>query len=210
MKIYINNEHIGYSPAEGDTWGALLNELLNNHIVKNHGITRILMDGNDDPEFFATNGDAPVDLNIQTLEIFTKNSIEICQSGFAKAAAVTKGISAELVPCADFFRKGDTASGSRKLLEILEALKSIIDFLSHVGVSFKIDYNSISFDQKHSLAGKIDGFAQTVQELITAQEKQDYIEIADYLEYQLTEDIESWSEILEKLIDEINKISSSH
>lgn len=210
MKIYINNQNIDYSPVPEETWSALLKHLLDNFIEKNHGIIRIQLDGNDNPDFFAEKGEVAVGAEIKTLEIFTKNSLEICQSGFAKAAAVTKGISAELIPCADLYRKGEIAEGSKKLMELMEALRSIIDFLTHVGVNFAIDYDAINFNNEHTLAGKIKHFAKTVQELVEAQEKQDYVEIADYLEYQLTEDIQSWTEILEKLIDEINKIASSH
>ena len=59
------------------------------------------------------------------------------------------------------------------------------------------------FDQNTSLSKKIESFLETLSGLVAAQEKKDYIEVADYLEYQLLEDMSDWNTIANILLEEV-------
>jgi hypothetical protein len=210
MKIIVNEKALDYKPLFPMTWGKLLQDLLKDFIDKEHGITGIIVDGEPDTSILTDQRDKPVSEDIQTLEFYTKDALTITEDGFKKINSLIVQLQSEISGCVDSLRKGETKQGSRKIVNILEATKPIINFINSVGMNFSLDFSKIIFDESnYTIRDKIDEFLKSFGEFIEAQKKQDYVEIADFLEYQFSEDIEIWLKISSILLEEVRAASRS-
>jgi len=210
MQIYINDKMIDYSPQEGLTWEYFFNTLLENHINKEHGIVKVIADDNDITNYITDKKTEKIDENIKVIKLYTKDPVSITKDGLNKAFELIEKLKIEIQNTADLYRKGEIQDASTKLVSILNAIKPITNFINSVGMSFSLNYSEIMFDSNLSLLDRIKSILSSLEELLSIQLKKDYVEIADYLEYQLVEDIEDWRKIIQIISNELDKIFNSN
>jgi hypothetical protein len=211
MNIYVNDIKIGYKPLFPLTWGNFFQKLLQdeNFIKKNHGIIGIEVDGADSLEVMMDQSDTMVPEHIGEVKVYTKDSLSITRDGLAKVVTLIESIKAEITGAADLYREGNIKEASTKISRVMEALKPMINFINSVGISFSMNFDEIMFNSTTNIREKIESFLKTFQDLITAQTKKDYVEYADYLEYQLLEDMTDWNTIVNLLLKEVEASASN-
>jgi CRISPR/Cas system-associated protein endoribonuclease Cas2 len=205
MEIYVNDCKIDYQPEFPITWGNFFQKLLKetNYIRKDHGIVQVIVDDEESLQVMTEHVDKIVPEEINVLRLFTKDSISITREGFEKVSSLIDGIKTEIAAAADLYREGNIKNASSKIVTIMEAIKPMVNFIQSVGMSFNLNFDEVLFDRDTSLRQKIESFLNTLQDLVAAQMKKDYIEIADYLEYHLIDDMTDWSKIVDILLKEI-------
>jgi len=205
MEIYVNDRKIDYQPEFPLTWGNFFQKLLQekNYIRKDHGIVRIIADDEESLQVMTEHVDKMVPEDINVLQLFTKDSISITREGFEKVSGLIDGIKTEIAAAADLYREENIKEASSKIVTVMEAIKPMVNFIQSVGMSFNLNFDEILFDRDTSLREKIESFLNTLQDLVAAQMKKDYVEIADYLEYRLIEDMTDWSKLVDILLKEI-------
>ncbi|MCP5103666.1 MAG: hypothetical protein GY950_09825 [bacterium] len=212
MDIYVNGNKIDYKPMFPLTWGNFFQKLLEveDYIGKDHGIVEIAVDNVDSIEVMTEQTEQMVPETIAVIKIATKNSLDITRGGFEKVIVLLENIKTEILETADFYREGKIKEASEKVIRIMEAFKPMVNFVNSVGMSFALDFDEILFDPDTNLREKVEQFLQSFDELVAAQEKKDYVEIADYLEYQLAEDMNDWNKIVSLLLREIEALHSKN
>lgn len=212
MEIYINGNKIDYSPLFPLTWGNFFKKLLENenYIPRDHGIVAIAVDDQDALQVMTEQSENRVPEDIRGIKITTKDSLAITQDGFTKVLAILESIKREILAAADLYREGKINEASLKIVKILEAIKPIANFTNSVGMSFSLNFDQIPFDAHTTLREKVEQFLETIDELVAAQKKQDYVELADYLEYRLVKDMNDWHEIVNLLLQKIEAIHSQN
>lgn len=205
MEIYINGSKIDYQPLFPLTWGNFFQKLLENpnYIAKDHGIVAISLDNLDSLNVMTEQSDHMLPENIKIIQITTKDSLSITRDGFSKVSALLESIKREILIAADFYRQGKANEGSAKIVKIMEAIKPIVNFINSVGMSFSLNFDALPYDSNTTLQEKVGQFLETLDQLVAAQEKQDYVEIADYLEYRLVDDMNGWNTIVSLLLQEV-------
>jgi len=211
MKIYINEKEISYTPLFPLTWGNFFQKLLQNknYILEDHGIVGFEVDGIESIKTMVSDSEKMVPETIRIIKIVTKNSLDITRDGFKKISALLDSIQEEISKTADFYREGNLQEASSRIVKIMEAIKPMVNFVQSVGVSFSLNFDEILFNQTTTLRSKIETFLETFSELIISQQKKDYVEVADYLEYQLLEDMGDWKKIINLLLQEVEALSGS-
>jgi hypothetical protein len=207
MEIYVNDSKIDYQPIFPLTWRNLFQKLLQeeNYINKDHGIVRIIADEEESLQVMTDQADEMIPEDTKVLQLFTKDSLSITREGFEKVSGLIESIKTEIAAAADLYREGNIKEASSKIVNIMEAIKPMVNFIQSVGMSFNLNFDEILFDQDTSLREKIESFLNTFQDLVAAQMKRDYVEIANYLEYQLIEDMTDWSKVVDILLKEVEK-----
>ncbi len=209
MEIYINGNKIDYQPLFPLTWGNFFQKLLENenYIPKDHGIVAVSVDDTDSLNMMTEQSEKMVSDNIKVIRIATKDSLAITREGFSKASTLLENITGVIIDAADLYRQGKLKDTSDKIVKIknffIETFKPIIDFINSVGISFSLNFDALPYDSNTTLREKVGQFLKTVDELEVALEKQDYVEIADYLEYRLAEDINGLNNIVNLLLQEV-------
>ena len=205
MDIYVNEDKIDFTPLFPLTWGNFFRELLQEpgYIPKDHGIVNIVLDNVESLNVMIDSVDEMVPEDIGEMKIFTEDSISITRSGLARVSDLIESIKTEIANAADLYREGNIKEASSKIAKVMEAFKPMVNFINSVGISFSMDFDSIMFNPSTSLREKIESFLDTFSDLVAAQEKKNYIKVADYLEYQLLEDMSAWNTIANVLLEEI-------
>jgi len=207
MNIYVNDKKIDYQPLFPLTWGNFFQKLLQEerYIAKDHGIIAIQIDGQNSLQVMTEQSEKIMPEDIDIIKIYTKDSLSITRDGFAKVSILIESIKTEIMGAADFYREGNIKEASGKIVKSMEAIKPIVNFIQSVGMSFSLNFDEIMFHQTTSLRAKIDSFLTTFAELVEAQRKRDYVEIADYLEFNLVEDMSDWNVIVNILLKEVEQ-----
>jgi hypothetical protein len=205
MEIFVNDSKIDYQPMFPLSWGNLFQKLLQNenYIRKDHGIVRIIADDVESLQVMVEQTDKMVPEDIKVLQLFTNDSISITRDGFEKVSGLIESIKTEIAAAADLYREGNVKEASSKIVNIMEAIKPMVNFIQSVGMSFSLNFDEILFNQDTNLREKIESFLNTFQYLVAAQMKRDYVEIADYLEYRLIDDMTDWSKVVDILLKEV-------
>ncbi|MCP4152246.1 MAG: hypothetical protein GY757_31200 [bacterium] len=204
MDIYVNGNKIDFKPFFPLTWGNLFQKLLQSpdYIQKDHGIVGIMADNVDSLHVMTEESNKMVPESIGVLQLSTKNSLDITRGGFQKAVTLVNNIKTEINGAADLLREGNIEEASSKIAKIMEAIRPMIDFVNSVGMSFSMNFDEIEFKQGTTLRVQIESFLSSFTEMISIQEKQDFVELADFLEYQLCEDMEDWAKLFNILLRE--------
>ena len=212
MEIYVNGNKIDYKPMFPLTWGNLIQKLLQNgnYIPDDHGIVEINVDGAESLYVMTEQSEKMVPEAIATIKISTKNSLDITRDGFSKVITLLESIKKEIGKTADLYREGKINAASTKMGNVMEAIKPMVNFIHSVGMSFKMNFDEIMYDPHTSLRQKVELFLGSLDELVAAQEKKDYVEIADYLEYQLKEDMDDWKKVVALLLREAETMSANN
>ncbi len=212
MEIFVNDVKIDYAPLFPLTWNNFFQKLLQNSewIPGDHGIVGVMVDAVDSLNLMIEQSDDLVSQSIGKVEIATKGSLDITRDGFAKAFNLIGSIKSEITGAADLFREGDIEEASKKVVKIMEAIQPMVNFVQSVGLSFGLNFDEILFNPatKTSLQDKVNDFLNTLQEVIAAQQKKDYVEMADYMEYQLVEDMTDWETVIDLLLREVEASSA--
>ncbi len=210
MNIFVNGSKVDYTPLFPLTWGTFFQKLLQSHIPPEHGIVELFVDGVESIKVMTDQSEHMMPETVGEVKITTQDSLAITKNGLTKASTLIDSIKKETMNAADFFREGKYQDASGKLASIMEAIKPLINFLHSVGMSFNMNFDEIMFDPNTTLSQKIESFLQSFGELVVAQQKKDYVELADYLEYQLVEDMDDWNKIINVLLQEAEAYHSKH
>ncbi len=206
MEIKINDNLVLYEPELPISWENFLSDLLRKHIDKKHGITSIRVDGAEAIEMMTEKSQELLSKEIKCIEVFTSDSLTIAQTGIEKIFQIVGKIKADATETADLYREGKIKDASDKILYIINAMTPVIFFITSIEKNFELNFEQINYSNDTTLKEKIEYFSESFEELIQAQEKKDFIELADYLEYQFTDDLSDWEKLIEILLSEIKSI----
>jgi dimeric dUTPase (all-alpha-NTP-PPase superfamily) len=205
MKIKVNAKIIDYKPDFPLTWGNFLKKILQegNCIPKEHGVIGIKLDGVDSLNVMTEETDKMVPEDIKLVEIFTRDSITITKEGLEKVVLLIESMKVEVASAADLYREGNLKDASSKIARVMEAFKPLVNFIQSVGISFSMNFDQIMFNQTINLREKIEAFMETLTDLVSAQQKKDYGEVANHLEYKLIDDLSDWTTVANILLQEV-------
>lgn len=209
MEIKLNETTIDYKPEFPITWEDFLSYLLRNYINKKHGITRIVVDNLDSIEVMTENPKKLLSKDIKLIEIHSNDSLTITKVGFEKILQIIVKLKPESILTADLYREGKIKEASGNIIKIINTITPVIYFVTSVEKNFDFNFDKLSFSKDVSIKNKMDYFVKSFGELVAAQEKGDFIELADYLEYQFTDDLNDWEQIIAILTKEIEHSSAN-
>ncbi len=204
MDIIINGDKVDFQPLFPLTWKSFFQKLLQNHIPKDHGIVGVVVDGQEALNLMIEDSFKMVAQDTGEVQIATKDSISITKGGIKKIIALTESIKIEANQTADLYREGKIPEAAGKTAKIMKAIEPMVNFINSIGMGFSLNFDEMMFDAEITLRQKVDKFVSSLNEMISAQEKEDYVELADLLEYQLTEDMDDWTKLANLLVKEID------
>jgi hypothetical protein len=208
MEIFVNNQAIQFTPQFPLTWGKFFEAILHAHIPRNHGVVRVVVNGQEDFSVMTAKAIQPMPEDIRVLELYTKDLLSITRDGFVKSSALIEAIKADIDRAVGLLRSGDMENASHRIISLMEAIKPLVNFINSIGMSFSLNFDELRYDDEFTLRQKIETFVQSLQDVIHAQEKKDLVELADFLEYQLKADMDIWTVVCERLLQEIDRLSA--
>ena len=195
MKVAINGVEQEESDFKGDTLGAILDSMLK----KKPGsyIRRMWLDGKESPsderEALQKN---PSD--IDSLEVELANLKDLVATNIANALDYLKKLIPGFEQAADLFRTGNEQEANKYYLQILDG----IDWFSQVvSVIMQPDEDEAELPDAdgENLQVRQKKLTDLMSQMLEANQNQDWVLLADILEYEMVPFYKDWENILSKL-----------
>lgn len=168
------------------------------NLPANRLITGILLDGqspHQNPQTGALSypaGDVK-DVQIRTVdkEMWAANGIDISLS-------CVERIQKSLIRAAELFRERDKSEANHFFVHCIEGMERFIETLMITRCALRLDFNRISIDGI-TLAQIQDELSKILKTILECQEKEDFIALADKVEYELITNLYAWARALRQL-----------
>jgi hypothetical protein len=195
MKVSINGVEQEESDFKGDTLGAILDSMVNK--TPGSYIRRMWLDDkefpSDDPEALQKN---PSDIG--SLEVELANLKDLVATNIANALDYLKKLIPGFEQASDLFRTGNEQEANKYYLQILDG----IDWFSQVvSVIMKPDDDETEQPDAddESLQVRQKKLTDLMSQMLEANQNQDWVLLADILEYEMVPFYKDWENILSKL-----------
>ena len=195
MKVSINGIEQQESEFEGETIGAILDSIVRQ--TPGSYIRCIWLDkteaSSDDHETLQKN---PSD--IQSLEVELADLKDLAANNLANALDYLKRLIPGFEKAADLFRTGNEQEANKYFMQILDG----IDWFSQVvSIIMKPDTAEVvlSASDNESLEVRQSKLTDRMSQMLEANKNQDWVLLADLLEYEMVPFYKDWEQILSKL-----------
>ena len=198
MKVFVNGQPINPGDVAGDSLEKMLVDIVEKHLPADHTVRRVML--NDEhyvEEVPHDAADVPRD-DIERLDIESLSPREVADA-FAENGHVQLGTIIEAAPkVAELFRVADEAEANEHYLVFLETLQLFLQMVVRVSELTNIDLEHIEADGLTAAKGMQD-ISRIIDEMLSVQEDQDWVLLADVLEYDLVPALQPWMKLLPEL-----------
>jgi hypothetical protein len=174
------------------TWGQLLEELETKRISKGNGIASIYFDGSEIAQF--RHGDMlakPLDA-VGEIKIESASMNDMVKAAVIDVDSFLLSLQTAMVDAAETFRNQMLDQANQKLIEIFHGIKMLVSLLKGLEISVLAQNGSNSANVDRLL----EEMGPTLESLIEAQGQQDWILVADILEFELSASMSSFEPVL--------------
>jgi hypothetical protein len=195
MKVSINGVAQEESDFEGETVSAILDAMVQQ--TPDSYIRRIWL---DDQEFPSDDREAlqkkPSD--IDSLEVELANLKDLVATNLANALDYLKKLIPGFEQAADLFRAGNEQESNKYYLQILDGIDWFSQVISVIMSPDKGETELPDIDDE-SLEVRQKKLTDLMSQMLEANENQDWVLLADILEYEMVPFYKDWEKILSKL-----------
>lgn len=194
MKVIINGQNVEAEKIPGGNLEEILGEI-QEHQVDGNVVGQVLVNGKD------YNEDVPhaaVELersDIDTLELTTRTAEEIAAHFIENGGLIVESMLNSLPRIVEMFRLGDETEANEHYLNFLESLHLLMGTLENAGGILGLNFNSSS-DGSASIEESMEKLSDVMSDLLRIQEENDWIYLADILEYDLTSELKVFQSAL--------------
>ncbi len=137
---------------------------------------------------------------INSINIVTVERVKLIEDNIEGVDDHIDKLSGNIEACADKFRQGNEIEANNYFAAVVEGIRWF-NYSIDLMISFlQIDPEKIIFEEKQ-LKIYIENITPVVDSLGDSQEKQDWIMLADQLEYELLPQIRNWKKIVATFIE---------
>ncbi|MBW1709079.1 MAG: hypothetical protein JRF41_03965 [Deltaproteobacteria bacterium] len=197
MKIIINGQPLESDKIHGENLEEILSDIQKKHITGSI-VGEVLVNGKSYQEDVPHAALEFSHEDIQTLELTTRSVEEIAWHFIENGEHIVNALTNALPKIVEMFRLGDETEANEHYLHFLEALQLLLNMLNYTRQTLDIDFNH-EYDGQNSIEAKMERLSEVMSELIRIQEENDWIYLADILEYDLTKELIDFKTILPRL-----------
>ncbi len=135
---------------------------------------------------------------IQSLEVETMPNRQVAAHFLANAGHFIQTISQALGKVAEMFRVNDEREASEQYLRSLDSLQLFLQVLAMSREVLGLDFDTI-VHQGQSLEKRMETLSALVQEMLSAQQREDWVLLADLMQYDLIAELAVWQEVMPAL-----------
>jgi hypothetical protein len=142
------------------------------------------------------------------IKITTMSQFELLNGSIEAAIAFLNEFKAGIVKTTDEIRWGNSAGGFKNFSEYLKGLTTFIQIMEKISEFLNINYDSLVYGGK-SVQSYFNDLEKILSSVLSTQVEQDYVLLADVVEFELRPNIDIWENILEDIKTKINGASNS-
>jgi glutaredoxin 2 len=173
-------------------WEQLLRELETRHLKQNHVISSVHFDGTEILQFRDSEHLEKALHSISEVKVEAKPLQQMAEDALSEASRFSGSLQASLADIADGFRSQLIDQANSKLSEVLQGIKMYIALLEGIELSLTGQYKTGS-TQVEKITEEM---GPSLESLIEAQDQQDWILVADILEFELLSNLTAFERVM--------------
>lgn len=190
MEVWLNGRQL-----PGETAGGTLQEILENMVAQSMGEDATMSEVRINGVPYSVGDMGPADRlgreGIARLEVETVSSRQVALHFLAHAEAFLDPIMESVLQVAELFRVSDEREANQQYLRLLESVQLFLQTLDMSRQTLGLDFDRVSWSGL-SAEQRLSKLSDLVQDLLAAQESQDWVLLADVLQYDLVEELKGW------------------
>jgi hypothetical protein len=210
MKLYIDGNLTDSVLSAGSMYDILYGGSIKSFIPEGKVIKSIAINGTqyDDLMLDADKSKAFKLGDADEIKITTMNQLELLNGSLNAAITFLNEFKAGIVKTTDEIRWGNSNTGFKNFSAYLSGLTMFIQIMEKISQFLKIDYNNLVYDGK-SVQTYFNDLEKILSSVLSTQVEQDYVLLADIVEFELKPNIDIWENILKDMKTKINGASNS-
>jgi hypothetical protein len=136
---------------------------------------------------------------VSTLDLKTVSDEELARSILADAAVQVETLAQALEKSAALFRLAAEDEANHYFAQVLEALRWLLQTGEGACKVLDVDLKEVSSPQIGDVSDFLKRFQDLLEEMLQVYEEEDYILLADLMEYELLPMVKQWQKILSQL-----------
>ena len=173
----------------------VLNDLMSRALGDEHTLTEVRVNGRPYQEAELGPAEKVPREAIQRLEVETIPARELALHFLSHADDYLGPIMAAVSQVAELFRVSDEVEASEAYLGTLESLQLFLQVLGSSRQVLGLDFAAVSHEGV-SAAERLERLSALVGELLAAQEQEDWVLLADILQYDLNPELAAWQRLI--------------
>lgn len=186
--------------ADHETWGELLATIEGDLASAGQAVTATRFDGVDTPTYRSPDRLAEPLASLESIEVETVPTAALLRQGLSEAAGALETLCAAASRIGVDFRGHDVKSANKELVSLAQSLGTLVTLIGVVGQALDVDFDTFSVSGG-SAKMLFEETGSQIGSLVRAQQDQDWVTVADALEYDVSPTLGRWRELLTALHD---------
>ena len=208
MKLYVDGNLTDSASNAGSMHDILYGGDIKRFIPEGRVIKNIIINGTQYDDLMLNIDKSKVFKlgNADEIKLTTMSQFELLNGSIEAAIAFLNEFKAGIVKTTDEIRWGNSAGGFKNFSEYLKGLTTFIQIMEKISEFLKIDYESLVYESK-SVQSYFNDLEKILASVLSTQVEQDYVLLADIVEFELKPNIDIWENILKDMKTKINGAS---
>ena len=194
MKILVDNREVKSKRSYGNLQ-EIVYDISEEQLRKNRVVWSVKVNGTDYDEQSPHDAVNIKTTDIKTLELGTMDTAEICESFMQNGKALVDCLCRGTEKVSELFRLDDAEKANRHYSSLLDSCQGFFAMLHHSQGIGELD-RTTSVGKGLSLAEKFGSIDRLFDSMYVAQQNEDWINLADLLEYELSPLLAECKEIM--------------
>jgi hypothetical protein len=164
----------------------------------NRIVTQILLDGQRLPKIEENHWLENMADTFNEVHIRTVDKSIWAATGLDIALSCIERVQQSLIRAAELFRDEDSAQANHFFVHCIDGLERFIEAIMITRCALSLDFSRIQIEGI-SLSQIEKDLSRILETIVSYQEKQDFIALADKVEYELLTNLHSWTSALRQL-----------
>lgn len=198
MEILVDHERVEFEPSKARNLEEVIIKLMADKIQANNVITAVRLNGEFYSEKVPHDASKVPIRDIRTLEIETMSLEEVAWHFLIQSARQLDLLKENAKQVSELFRVADQSEANEQYAAFLESLRLFIQMLNEVQAILNLDFAPIAY-KDGTIETKVEALLNLIDRMHKVQEEEDWVMLADLLEYELVPLLEEWKSILSLL-----------
>lgn len=197
MEIILDGKALN-DTLSGDNLMDMLQDLAAKYLGDDLAIRELLINGSPYEEAVHGLAEEVPRQGITRLEIETITARDLALAFLENYQPTLATLALAIEKVAELFRVGDERTANEEYLQFLEALEILLETLQRSSDALGLDMEYISCDGV-SAQNRLERLSLLTGEMLSAQEQDDWVLLADLLQYDLKPELKAWAQIMEQM-----------
>ncbi len=195
MEIVLDTQKIELEESQVNNLEEVLLNLMTDKIKPNKTITAVKLNGDLYSEKVPHDAAKIMTSEIKKLEVETMSTEEVAWHFLIKSGEHLDQIIENAQWVSELFRIADAKEANEQYAGFVESLRHFLKMVNEVKSILNYNFLKISF-QDGSIETKVEKLSALMDQMIRVQEEEDWVMLADFIEYELVPLLGEWKSIL--------------